>query len=140
MLKRIGGLFAGILVGFAVVWGIELISHQLHPRPAGIDPRDREAVAAMIRAIPAGALALVVFAWFAGAFAGGLAAGMIAGRRWAAWAIAAAMALAATLNILMFEHPDWMQVMAVIAPALGGLLAGHFTAVQVARTEDSIHD
>ncbi|MFN3943624.1 MAG: hypothetical protein ACK4K7_01685 [Allosphingosinicella sp.] len=127
MLKTIGGIIAGLLVGFAVIMAVETLSQSLFPRPAAVDPRDRDAVSALIRDLPAGALGLVAFAWFAGALAGGLVAGRIVRRRWAAWTIAALVALAAVANIMLFEHPDWMQVMALIAPALGGLIAGHFS-------------
>jgi hypothetical protein len=133
MLRTIGGLLAGIIVAFATIWAIELASHQIYGAPSGVDPRDREAVAAVIRGMETGALGLVVFAWFGGALVGGVVAGLIALRRWAAWTVAGVVALASILNILFYPHPDWMQVMAFIAPALGGLVAGHFTAARAAR-------
>jgi hypothetical protein len=39
--------------------------------------------------------------------------------------VAALVAAASILNILMIPHPEWMQIGAVIAPVLGGLVATH---------------
>ena len=125
MLRTIGGLAAGVLAGFLAIWLIEMIGHQLYPLPSDVSLGNREQMAALIRGLPAGAQAFVVAAWLGGALVGGAVAYRISGRRWTAWAVAALVALAAILNILMIPHPEWMQVGAVVAPLIGGLLAAH---------------
>jgi hypothetical protein len=133
MLKTIGGILAGIVVALATIAIIDLANHQIFPRPEGLDLRDREAVSTAIMATPAAGLGLVVFAWFAGALTGGAIAGLVTGLRWTAWLVAGVVAASSVANILMFPHPDWMQVLAVIAPALGGVVAGHFAGRRAVR-------
>lgn len=140
MLKTIGGIVAGIVVAFATVAIIDLANHQVFPRPEGLDLRDRDAVGAAIMGTPGAGLGLVVFAWFAGALAGGAVAALVTGLRWAAWLVAGLVAASSVANILMFPHPGWMQVMAVIAPALGGVVAGHYAGRRAARRVDTGRD
>lgn len=124
MARIIGGLVAGLVAAFAAIWLVELIGHQFYPMPP-VDVTDRAALEALIASLPTGAMLFVAFAWFCGALVGGAVAARISHRRWAAWAIAAIVALAAILNVLMLPHPVWMQIAALVAPLLGGWLAGH---------------
>ena len=125
MLKSIAGLAAGIVAAVATILLVQLLGHAVYP--AGeVDFRDREAVAAMIEALPFGAMLFVVLAWFAGALVGGALAAWIGGRRWMAWLVGAIVALMGIVNVFTYPHPVWMQIAAVAAPALGGILAGHF--------------
>ena len=126
MSRIILGLVAGAVAAFASVFLIEAIGHAVYPIPADLTSGNREQMAALIRSLPPGALAFVVGAWFAGALVGGAVAALIARRRWAAWFITALVALASIVTTFMIPHPEWMQVSAVIAPLLGGLLAHHF--------------
>lgn len=125
MAKLIGGIVAGILVGLGVILGVELVGQLIYPT-GEVDMASSEAVGAMIASLPTGALLFVVLAWFLGALAGGGAAVLISGRRWAAWLIGGLVALSGVANILMYPHPAWMQIAAVIVPVIGGLVAGHF--------------
>ena len=125
MVRTIGGLAAGAVAGFLTIWAIEMIGHLFYPIRSDISIGNREQLAALIRGLPLGAQAFVVAAWLGGAVVGGAVAYRISGRRWAAWAIAGLVALAAILNILMIPHPEWMQVGAVVAPLIGGLVAAH---------------
>lgn len=125
MLKSIAGLAAGIVAAVATILLVQLLGHAVYP--AGeVDFRDREAVAAMIEALPFGAMLFVVLAWFAGALVGGALAAWIGGRRWMAWLVGAIVALMGIVNVFTYPHPVWMQIAAVAAPALGAILAGHF--------------
>lgn len=126
MLKRIAGMAAGLVAAVATILLVQLLGHTVYPT-AEIDLRDHDAVAAMIAAMPLGAMLFVVFAWFAGALAGGAVAAWISGRRWTAWAVGAIVALMGIVNILTYPHPAWMQIAAVVAPALGGVVAGHLS-------------
>ena len=119
---------AGVLVALAAIFIVEILGHQLYPMRE-VDLRDGEAVAALIASLPTGAFLFVIAAWLAGAFGGGLVAAWSGQRVWAAWLVGALVAVAAIANVFMFPHPAWMQLAAVIAPAVGAAVAGH-----VART------
>jgi hypothetical protein len=125
MLRRIGGVAAGAVTGFLTIWLVEMIGHLFYPLPSDISLGNSEDMAALLRAMPLGAQAFVVVAWLLGALAGGVVAYRITGLRWAAWAMAAFVALAAIVNILMIPHPEWMQVGSLVAPLIGGFIAVH---------------
>lgn len=124
MARNIGGIVAGIIAAFAIIWLVDLLGHALFPPPAGLGMRDSAAaIGAYLAAMPAGAQFFVALSWFAGALAGGAVAYRISGEAWAAWTIAILVALAAIANIVMIPHPMVLQVAAVVAPLLGGLIA-----------------
>lgn len=130
MLRSVLSVLFGVLAGAAFVFVIERISLGLFPVPAGFDPTRPEAIAAL----PFGAKASVVFAWFAGAFGGGLVASLIA-RRWApaVWVVAATMLLFAMTNFTAFPHPLWMIAASVPAAGLGGYFAVRLTGARYGR-------
>ena len=121
--RTILGIGLGILVAFATVFAIDLAGHQLYPLPSDLDLHDPEAVGAFVRAMPAGASALVVIAWFVGALDGGVVAAAISRRAWTVWPVAAAVVTGGAVNVLMIPHPVMLQIAAVVAPLLGGLAA-----------------
>jgi hypothetical protein len=123
MARAVLGIVAGIVVAFATVFAIDLAGHQIYPLPSDLNLRDPEAVGAFIRTMPAGALALVLIAWFVGAFDGGVVAALISRRGWTVWLIAAAVAVGGVVNVLMIPHPVLLQIGAVVAPLLGGFAA-----------------
>ena len=127
MLRLIGSIVAGIVLAVATVFVVELVGHIVYP-VGETDMQDREAVAAMIAALPVGALLIVALAWLLGALVGGSLAARLSGRRWPAWVVAAVVALFALATVFMYPHPVWMQIAAFVAPALGGLIAGHLAA------------
>ncbi|HEX6377057.1 MAG TPA: hypothetical protein VFZ91_15205 [Allosphingosinicella sp.] len=122
--RLIIGIVAGIVTAFATVFAIYLIGHQIYPLPTDLNMYDPEAVGAFIETMPAGARALVLIAWFVGAFAGGLVAAAISRRAWTVWPIAAVVAAAGVVYVLMIPHPVLLQIGAVVAPLLGGFAAG----------------
>lgn len=124
MLKLIAGLAAGIVTAVAAMLLVQLAGHAVYP-VGDIDLRDERAVSDMIAALPVGAMLFVAFAWFAGAVVGGAVAIWISGRRWTAWLVGGLVALMGIVNVFTYPHPVWMQIAAVIAPALGGIVAGH---------------
>ncbi len=125
MIRNILGVIAGIAVAVLAVMAIQALGHQLYPYPGDVDLNDPEDIARVFPTIPVGAKMFVVAAWFGGALAGGSVAKQIIGRDWAAWTIAGFMAVAAVMNLFMIPHPVWMQISAVVAPLLGGLIANH---------------
>ena len=140
MARIIGGIVAGVVVGFAAIWLIELAGHSVYPVRSDVNYGNVEEMASLIRGMPAGAQAFVVGAWFGGALAGGGVANLIARRRWPAWPVAGMVAAASILNILMIPHPEWMQVGAVLAPVLGGLVATHLAKGGPAKAVTAAQD
>lgn len=125
-MRIFGGLVAGLIAAFATVWLIGFVGHSLYPLPGDLNLADFGAVGVYIQNAPLPAMLLVILSWFGGALLGGLVAVTIARAAWPAWLVAALVAGAAILNVMMIPHPTWMQLGAVIAPALGGMLAHHF--------------
>ena len=124
MLRIVGSILAGTITALAVVWIIVSAGHVAFPLPGDLDLRDPESVGA-VRSIPLAAKLIVVFAWFAGALAGGYVAKRIRGHWWSAWLVATLVAAAGIVNVMMIPYPAWMHMAAVVAPLVGGLIAGH---------------
>ena len=82
MARLILGIVAGMVVAFATVFAIDLAGHQIYPLPSDLNMSDPEAVGAFIETMPAGALAVVLIAWFVGALNGGVVAALISRRAW----------------------------------------------------------
>ena len=120
MLRTILGIFAGVVLAFVVLMGLEMAGHAVMPPPAGLDPADPEDLKQMVASASTAAKAWVVFAWFAAVVAGGWVARRLSRQGWAGWVIAALIVLGGVANIMMIPHPLWMQIAAVAAPLLGG--------------------
>ena len=123
MVRTVGGIAAGVVAAFVTVAVIEYVGHIAFPFAS----EGEMAVQPALEALPLGIKVIVVLAWFAGALVGGALAARISGTRWTAWAVGGLVALAGIANIFLMPHPVWMQIAAVVAPLLGGILAGHFT-------------
>ena len=121
--RLILGIVLGIVAAFVTVVCIDLIGHQIYPMPSDLNVRDPEAVGAFIRTMPPGAFAIVVAAWFLGALDGGIIAAAVSRRAWTVWPVAAAVALGGVVNVLLIPHPVALQLGAIAAPLLGGLVA-----------------
>ena len=134
MVRNIAGVVAGLIVAVLTVMVVQAIGHQLYPYPADVDLRDPEQIAAVFPTIPVAAKLFVVAAWFGGALLGGIVAKLITGRNWAAWTIAVLIAVAGVMNLFIIPHPVWMQIAAVAAPLLGGLIATHFERARRAES------
>ena len=126
MLKILAGLVAGLVVALAAIYVIWLVGLQIYPLPPESGQGSLESEGALIQAMPTGAQAFIALAWLGGAFVGGLTAVQISRRYWPGWIIAALVAFISISNIVMFPHPEWMQIAAVIVPVIGGLLATHW--------------
>jgi hypothetical protein len=122
MLRTVSGIIAGVLLAFAVLIGLEMAGHAAMPPPTGLDPGDPEDLKQMVASAPLAAKAWVVFGWFVATLAGGWLARRLSGKGWAGWVIAGLILLGGIANIMMIPHPLWMQVAAVAAPLLAGVI------------------
>jgi hypothetical protein len=132
--RLIIGIVLGILAAFITLFCINLVGHQFYPIPSDLDLHDPEAVGGFIAAMPAGALAIVLIAWFAGALDGGYVAAAVSRRPWTVWPVAAAVAIGGIVNVLMIPHPVELQIGAVAGPLLGGFVAALLARMFVAPT------
>ena len=119
--RIIGGIAAGLVVAIVIVMGLEMIGHAFYPQPSEADFRD----------LPVWVQMWVLGGWFLGAMVGGAVAASISRRAWTAWLIAAFVAAGGIVIIFMMPHPELMQIGAVVAPAVGGLVAGHFARARL---------
>jgi hypothetical protein len=116
---------AGVVVGFAVVMAVEMLSTMAFPLPEGVDPMDEAAMREVMEDIPAGAMAMVVLAWFLGTIAGVVTAIRLhpMRERWPSYVVAGLLAAATVANLVMLPHPLWMVVAAPLA-LVAGLMLG----------------
>jgi MFS family permease len=125
MIRGILGVIVGLAVAVLTIMAVQAIGHQIYPYPADVDLNDPEQIARVFPTIPVAAKLFVVAAWFFGAMAGAAVAKSVVGSDWAAWTIAVLVACAGVMNLFIIPHPVWMQIAAVVAPLLGGLIANH---------------
>ena len=125
MTRLVGSLVVGALAALAAIFLIQRLGHLAWPLPSDLDLEDPEAAARMLGEVPLGAKLVVVFGWFAGGLIGAAAAGRMSRRSWPGWAVAALASLAGIVTVMLVPQPVWMQISAVAAPLLGGLVAHH---------------
>ena len=121
--RNIGGLVAGIIVGFVGVIVAQYVINMLYPLPEGVNIADRAQMDAVFRNLPAGHFAAILLTYLAGGFVGALVARLIATANWAVWTPPVLIMIAAALNVFTYPHPVWAQIGAIVAPLVGGWLA-----------------
>jgi hypothetical protein len=131
--RTIGGIIAGIVAALATISLVGILSNLLHPLPAGLSMYDGAAVRAYFAMMPRFAQAFVALAWFLGALVGGLVAAAVSRRLRSLWAITAVVASLGILNVVKIPHPFLLQIAAVAAPLLGGLLASLIVRRRLSR-------
>lgn len=122
IMRRIGGIVAGVIAAGLVVAVLETVGHLLFPPPPGLDLAKPADQARLIEAIPIGAKLAVVIAWFFGALAGAWAALRISGWVPAVWIVAGVMTVLSVVTTQMFPHPLWMIAAALTLPVLAAWL------------------
>ncbi|MEI9927680.1 MAG: hypothetical protein WDN44_08165 [Sphingomonas sp.] len=120
-MRKLLGVVIGAAIAGGAFYGLTLLDHRLFGWPDA-DFRDRAAFAASIAAAPMTAQAMIAGASFIAALAGGLIAVRIAGWAWAGWIVAGITAAVGLAIVLVVPHPLWMQIAAVAAPLLAGVV------------------
>jgi len=123
MVRVVLGIVIGVAVAMASIFVVEAIGHLLYPPPVGADMKAPDAVAAYIATAPLMALAFPPIGWLLGAAVGGWAARHITRRHWAGWVVALVVLAGGIINLFLIPAPLWMQIAAIAAPLLGGLIA-----------------
>lgn len=114
--RLIGGIAAGILVAFAVVFGIEMAGMRIYPPPEGMDPMNPESVRQYIGQIPVGAFVAVLVSWVAGAFAGAWVTARVTRHSTLrpALAVGGLFVAASIYNLVTIPHPVWFTAVALV--------------------------
>jgi MFS family permease len=137
-MRAVTGLIAGIFAGALAIMVVGYVGSLVYPLHSA-DPRDAEAVIEVLKTATAGAQAVLLLSWFAGALAGAATARAISGRAWPGWTIA--LLLAALLAFIFFlPLPIWMQTLAPLAPLLGGMAADLLVRLPPRPAPDSAPD
>lgn len=129
MRKILGGL-AGIAVAVLTVMLMEWISHSIYPLPADLEITHTEALNAYLAAAPITALLLVLAGYLIATFDGTFVACLIGRTKPHIYALfIGVLMLAGTgSNLIMFRHPTWFSVSAVV-----GIIASAWLATKLAR-------
>lgn len=128
MARNLRSLVAGIVIAFATVWIVEMVGHFFYPLPSDLSLENRDQIGSYVQKMPIGAQIFVLAAWFLGALTGGITAMRLGGARWTLWLIGLLVVLGGVATIFWIPHPELLQIMAVVAPMVGVLIASHFAA------------
>jgi hypothetical protein len=122
VIRSAGAVAAGLVAAVVVIAGMETLSSAVYPLPAGMDPYDREALAAHISQLPFGAFLFVLAAWGVGTSLGvWIATRLGPGRRAVHGYVVAGLVLAASVtNMIMLPHPLWFWAAAVVVIGVAG--------------------
>jgi hypothetical protein len=112
--RLFAAVLLGLIVAFAVTFGIEFVNSQLYPLPPGTNYRDAASMRAAMAALPQEALIGVLVGWFLAAVASAWVAVRIArGDRRPAWLLGLLLLVAAIANMRLFPHPVWFWVIGI---------------------------
>ena len=131
-MRLIGGILVGLIAGVLALMAISYLGDLLFPMTTEVDANDPEQVTGAFSSAPLGAKLALLAALFGGAVVGGLVARRIAQLAAAAWPVAILFTLFGIAIIFFVTLPTWMQIALVIAPLLGGFIAGHGRARRAA--------
>jgi hypothetical protein len=131
MLRMLIALLAGIVLALLCVSGFDMLSHALYPPPAGLDFKDPAVLATYVESVPFGAKGIIVAGWFFAPFLGAMAAIYIARDTMPGWIVAAVFLAAATMNLVLIPHPQWMAIACFVLPGVAAMLAQLFLSGRV---------
>jgi hypothetical protein len=130
--RKILGVIVGLVGGFAVIVMLQAAGQVLWPMPQGLDPRDRDAIVAVIRGMPAGFLWWTALSWLGGTFAGTFIASRVTRDPWVTWpalTVEAGLLAIGALNVAVLSYPAWFWVVGLSAFPLGA-----FAGMRLARS------
>jgi hypothetical protein len=70
ILRSIGSVLLGFIVGTAIMLCVETLDHKIYPLPAGVDPSVPGALSAAMKSAPIGVLLMVLGGWILGTLVG----------------------------------------------------------------------
>lgn len=115
-MKVLIAVLAGMVTGYALIFGIEALGHSVYPPPADFDYTNAESMKRMMAEAPIGALLFVALAHFLAGFFGNMVALLVAKRRRLPAFIYSGLLLTGTVSLLfMLPHPLWFSVLDLVA-------------------------
>lgn len=129
MLRQLGAVFAGLVVGSIANMAIIVASWTMWPMPAGLDPADAQALAAYVASLPTAAFVVVMLAHLAQAGIGGwVAASLGTGRPLLLALVVGTLSMVGgVINLATLPAPAWMWIEVplylVVSAAAGQLVA-----------------
>lgn len=134
MIRNLAAALSGLFAAFVLIYLIELLGHTIYPPPAGLDPKNADALRAYISLLPPLPLLFPMFAYFIGTFTGTLLACYIGTSRPVFFAsIVGIFILAGTIaNLIYIPHPLWFSIIAVV-----GIVASAWLAMTIAAKGNS---
>ena len=135
-MRAVAGLVAGLVTAVAAMIAVGFVGNLFVPMSDATAPGQREALTVALAGAGFGTQLIVLLAWFAAAFAGAAIARYVSRATWPGWTIAALLALVLAGTFLS-PLPTWMQVLAVLGPLAGGLLAQLLVAARPGEAGES---
>ncbi len=127
--RSVLAVLAGVMAALIVIMVVQQLSAMIYPPPAGFNPEEPGAFAALIATLPLGAFFMVLLSYLLGALVGGYLAARLAPSRRAVHAgmIAVALLVGTILNLVAAPHPLWFMaanlLLVVVVPFLAARLA-----------------
>lgn len=117
MFRSIGAVVAGIIVGFALVIGVEVFGMIVYPFPEGADPNDMDVCRKHIASCPGWILAVSAILWGLTAFVSVWVATRLGSGRHPAHGmiIGLLLCLAVGFNMWMLPYPLWFDLANIVA-------------------------
>ena len=118
VLRSMGAVVAGLAVVLVGLLAVEGFSAQVHPFPAGVDPRDLAVCKAHVARYPAWVLAVVIGAWgLTGAAGAWVATRLGSGRNMShGLVVGAALTVAVVFNMVLLPYPRWFWLNLLVLP------------------------
>lgn len=112
IVKYILPVVAGCIVGITLITFGEMGLQHVYSLPAGIDPHNKEALGAAIKAMPIGAFMALLANYAFASFGGGLVASLVTGRTSPRAAIVVGIVLTAAgmINVFTIPQPVWFVI------------------------------
>ena len=134
LLRTMAAFAVGVLVSFALIFGVEVLSNLVHPFPIGFEGT-KEEICHHVARYPSWVLGVVVVAWGLTAAIGTWIAQRMGGFH-AATALGLLLIAGVAMNISMLPYPIWFKVVIMIAVPIA-VLVGIRLALQRATTHSS---
>jgi len=122
-LRSIVATAAGIVTGVVVISAVEAVANSMYPLPAGIDPKNLEALKAAILTMPNGAFLMIMLGHMLGALSAGIVSMLIAKDTFRPTLVCGGMFMAfGLINLVVLPHPTfmWAEVLGYVPLAYLG--------------------
>ena len=133
MLRRIGGVVAGLITAWLVVSIAEAVTHKIYPPPRGMDMTDFNQVKQFVASLPLSALLVVLAGWLVGTFLGPWLAARVSQNRVPGYIVGGILLCAGIANAVLIPQPVWFSIVSFIVyigMTLVGARAGSTGSVQ----------